>query len=89
GKSLGRGAAREDPRDPVSSIRRWFRSALWRQAVAYLLGNGNVDECIVRMLLAAGADPAIRDSKHGGDAIGRAQFFQQPEIVTIVERHRT
>jgi ankyrin repeat protein len=42
---------------------------------------------IVRMLLAAGSDPSIRDSKHDGDAIGWAEFFQQPEIVQILKGH--
>jgi ankyrin repeat protein len=39
---------------------------------------------VVRLLLGAGADPSIRDSKHDGDAIGWAEFFQQPEIVRIL-----
>jgi len=38
---------------------------------------------IVRMLVAAGADPRIRDSKHDSDAIGWAEFFKRPEIVEI------
>jgi len=44
---------------------------------------------IVRLLLEAGADPGIRDSKHDGDAIGWAEFFQQPAIVQILEAHPT
>jgi ankyrin repeat protein len=40
---------------------------------------------VVRLLLAAGADPAIRDSKHDGDAIGWAEFFRQAEIVQILK----
>jgi len=39
---------------------------------------------IVRLLLAAGADPAIRDSKHESDTIGWAEFFQRPEIVRLL-----
>jgi ankyrin repeat protein len=42
---------------------------------------------VVRLLLAAGADPAVRDSKHDGDARGWAEFFQQPEVVRILEDH--
>jgi ankyrin repeat protein len=42
---------------------------------------------IVRMLLAAGTDPSIRDSKHDSDALGWADFFQQPEIVQILKDH--
>ena len=40
---------------------------------------------IVRMLVAAGADPGIRDSKHDSDAIGWAEFFKHPEIVEILK----
>jgi ankyrin repeat protein len=42
---------------------------------------------IVRLLLAVGCDPNIRDSKHDGDAIGWAEYFQQPEIVEILRAH--
>jgi ankyrin repeat protein len=42
---------------------------------------------VVRLLLQAGADPGIRDSKHEGDAIGWAGHFGQPEIVRILEDH--
>jgi len=37
-----------------------------------------------RVLLERGADPTIRDSKHGSDAIGWAQFFKRPEILSIL-----
>jgi len=37
-----------------------------------------------RVLLDRGADPTIRDSEHGSDAIGWAQFFKRPEIVSIL-----
>ena len=47
--------------------------------------QGHAD--VVRLLLAAGADPSKRDSKHDGDAIGWAEFFQQPEIVQILKDH--
>ena len=39
---------------------------------------------VVRVLLAAGADPTIRDSKHDSDALGWAQFFQRREIVGML-----
>lgn len=42
---------------------------------------------IARMLLAAGADPTIRDTKHDGDAMDWAAFFRQSEIVRILEEH--
>lgn len=40
---------------------------------------------VARMLLAAGANPRIRDSKHDSDAIGWATFFRQPEFATLLE----
>jgi ankyrin repeat protein len=40
---------------------------------------------VVRLLLEAGADPAIRDSKHGGDAMGWAMHFERPAIVAMLE----
>jgi Ankyrin repeat len=45
---------------------------------------------VVRLLLAAGADPTIRDSKHDGDAAGWAEYGRVPpapnrqEIVEIL-----
>lgn len=41
----------------------------------------------MRLLLAAGANPSIRDSKHDGDAIGWADFFRRPEIVQLLKDH--
>jgi ankyrin repeat protein len=42
---------------------------------------------VVRMLLAAGADMSIDDSKHHAPPIGWADYFQHPEIVQILEAH--
>jgi ankyrin repeat protein len=42
---------------------------------------------IARLLLNAGADPRIRDSKHDGDAIGWAQFFKRPEIGRLLQEN--
>jgi ankyrin repeat protein len=42
---------------------------------------------IVRVLLAAGADPSIRDSKHKANAIEWAEFFGQKEIVRMLTAH--
>jgi hypothetical protein len=44
---------------------------------------------VVRLLLAAGADPGIRDSKHHGDAVGWAvpQAPRWQEIARILEEH--
>ena len=44
-------------------------------------------EDIVRILLAGGADPRIRDSKHGGDARGWAEHSGQHTIVRLLETH--
>jgi ankyrin repeat protein len=40
---------------------------------------------IARMLLDAGADATIRDSKHDGDPRGWAEFFQKAEIVAMID----
>lgn len=48
-----------------------------------ILGGGHGD--VVRALLAAGADPTIRDSKHDSDALGWAEFFKQEEIIRILK----
>ncbi|MGH7721151.1 MAG: ankyrin repeat domain-containing protein, partial [Gemmatimonadaceae bacterium] len=42
---------------------------------------------IVRLLLAASADPTVCDSKHDSDAIGWADHFGQREVVQILEAH--
>jgi ankyrin repeat protein len=42
---------------------------------------------VVRLLLEAGADLRIRDSKHDGDAIGWAEYFRQPDIVQLLKNH--
>jgi ankyrin repeat protein len=40
---------------------------------------------VVRLLLNAGADSNIRDSRHDSDALGWAEFFKKPEIVRILQ----
>jgi ankyrin repeat protein len=40
---------------------------------------------MARLLLGAGADPAIRDSMHDGAPIDWAEHFQQPSIVQILK----
>jgi ankyrin repeat protein len=40
---------------------------------------------VARVLIDAGADPRIHDSKHDSDALGWAQFFQRPEIARILQ----
>ena len=68
-------------------------SALWNHwdaavtplHLAALAGH----EEVARVLLAAGADPRIRDSKHDSDAIGWAQFFQRPALVELLKAYDT
>jgi ankyrin repeat protein len=64
-------------------------SAHWDSDVTPLhlaAAQGHAD--VVRLLLEAGADSTIRDSKHDGDALGWAEFFRKPEIVRILKRNR-
>jgi ankyrin repeat protein len=39
---------------------------------------------VVRLLLAAGADASIRDSKHDSDALGWAEFFRRTAIASML-----
>ena len=39
-----------------------------------------------RLLLEAGADPAIRDSKHDGDAAGWAEFFGRTDLMRLLRQ---
>jgi len=39
---------------------------------------------VARLLLNAGADPGIRDSKHDGNAINWAQFFKREELFALL-----
>jgi ankyrin repeat protein len=43
---------------------------------------------VARVLLDAGADPRIRDSKHESDALSWAHFFKRAEIVQMLDRPR-
>lgn len=43
---------------------------------------------MVRVLLDAGADPAIRDSEHNGDPADWAEYFKQPDIAQILRAAR-
>ena len=40
---------------------------------------------IARLLLSAGADPRIHDSKHDGSALNWAHFFKREEIAALLE----
>ena len=44
---------------------------------------------MVRLLLKAGADPAIRDSIHDGNAADWAKHFKQLEIVRLLEDYQS
>lgn len=48
--------------------------------------DGHVE--VAKLLLAAGADPTIRDNKHDSDAIGWAEFFRQPELARVLSENR-
>jgi ankyrin repeat protein len=52
--------------------------------LAILAGHAD----IARLLLDAGADPRIHDSKHDGDALGWAEFFKRQDIVQLLEHWR-
>ena len=43
---------------------------------------------IVPLLLDAGADQTIHDTKHDGDALGWAEFFHRPEMVEQLKARR-
>ena len=62
-----------------SALWNHWDSALTPLHLAVLGGH----EEVVRILLAAGADPRIRDSKHDSDAIGWAQFFQRLNLLEL------
>jgi len=69
----------------VDANGRWSH---WDAAVTPLhLASMQGHAEIVRLLLAAGADPRIRDSKHESDAIGWAEYFDKPEIVQLLTNH--
>ena len=48
--------------------------------------GGHLD--VTRRLLAAGADPTIKDSQHDGDALGWAEFFGRVELVRLLQESR-
>jgi ankyrin repeat protein len=43
---------------------------------------------VVRLLLDAGGDPGIRDSKHDGDVLGWAEFFKQDDVIRVLHSRR-
>jgi ankyrin repeat protein len=64
------------------------KRSLWdcnQTALHVTAENGAVD--IARMLLDAGADPAIRDDKYESSALGWADFCGQPAIAQLLRAH--
>lgn len=43
---------------------------------------------VARVLLDAGADPSIKDTKHESDALGWAEFFDRQEILQMLKHQR-
>lgn len=43
---------------------------------------------VARLLLAADANPAIKDTKHDSDALGWAEFFGRVEVVRLLQSRR-
>jgi ankyrin repeat protein len=64
------------------------KRSLWdcnQTALHVTAENGAVD--VARMLLDAGADPAIRDDKYESSALGWAEFCGQPAIAQLLQEH--
>ena len=61
---------------------RWSSSGAMVTPLHLAAARGHA--ALVRALLAAGADPTIRDSMHNSDPRGWAEYFQKPEIVQII-----
>jgi ankyrin repeat protein len=61
---------------------RWSSGGAEVTPLHLAASRGQAD--MVRLLLDAGADRAIRDSMHDSDPLGWAEHFQQPEIVRLL-----
>ncbi|MGQ0537859.1 MAG: ankyrin repeat domain-containing protein, partial [Gemmatimonadaceae bacterium] len=66
---------------------RWLYGDAQVTALHLAALHGHAD--VVRVLLAAGGDPLIRDSKHDGDAIGWANHSRQWHVVQLLAEHLT
>jgi hypothetical protein len=68
---------------------RWSRSDAAVTPLHFAAAEGHAD--IVRTLLAASADPRIRDTKYNGDAAGWAEYGRNPpasnwrDIITLLD----
>jgi ankyrin repeat protein len=66
------------------------RAAYWGSQVTPLhMAAGSGSANVVRLLLDAGADPTIRDSRFDGDAMGWAEHFAQSEVLQILTEYLT
>jgi hypothetical protein len=62
--------------------------AHWDAAVTPLHLAAMLDQTeVARVLVAGGADPSIRDSRHDSDAMGWAEFFRRQDIIEILKAH--
>jgi ankyrin repeat protein len=68
----------------VSGLWNHWDSAVTALHLAIMENHPNM----VQLLLDAGADTCIRDSKHDSDALGWAEFFERPALVDMVTRAR-
>lgn len=85
------------PELPIDAGRRGDAGALWMlldlgvdpnhttdsTALQQALWHGHVEAA--RLLLARGADPALRDPVHGADALGWARHGGHPDAITLLE----
>jgi hypothetical protein len=55
----------------------------WETALHHAAGEGKDD--LVRLLLALGADPEVRDRRFGATPLGWARHFARPGSVTLLE----
>ena len=55
----------------------------WETALHVAAGNGDAES--VRLLLALGADPGLRDARFDAPPLGWARHFDQPETIVLLE----
>lgn len=67
--------------DPSGRAAHWDTDDVTPMHLAASQGHADV----MRLLLDAGGDVTIRDSRHDSDIRGWAEFFRQPEIVRMLD----